>query len=155
MIYENCKIYGPYDGEKGRKIIQIIFPDSKSKTPAFARYLMEIKINRYLEDYEQVDHIDKNFLNDDEENLQILKIGEHQSLDILRISDVSVNCVYCGKEFSIKGNKIKDRNRKSSGPFCSRECGGRYGAEKQNGRIEKLENIKVERSYYSNKNKLK
>ena len=46
------------------------------------RLLAEIKIGRKLEDDEVVHHIDGNHLNNDIENLQVMKRSEHMSLHI-------------------------------------------------------------------------
>jgi len=43
---------------------------------------------------------------------------------------------------------IRKRNRHKSGPFCSRSCAGKYGAEKQNGRVEELGIQSIERKYF-------
>ena len=48
---------------------------------------------------------------------------------------MTVKCAYCGKEFTIPGNKIHNRNRidrHQSGYFCSKKCSGKYGSELQN-----------------------
>lgn len=41
-------------------------------TVSYARYLMAVKLGRFLTDQEEVDHIDDNRTNDDINNLQIL-----------------------------------------------------------------------------------
>lgn len=132
-MYENYKIYGPYE-HGGRLRIIGVDKDGKRHTISYPKYLMELHIQRYLEEDEQIDHIDGNPLNNNIENLQILKLGEHQKLDVLRNKDIKVNCTYCGKEFTIKGNSLHCRNRKDkhqSGYFCSRQCTGKYGKEIQ------------------------
>ena len=44
MIYENCKIYGPYFNKvDNRQNIIIVFPDKTRKTISYAKYLMEKK----------------------------------------------------------------------------------------------------------------
>lgn len=139
MVYDNCKIYGPYQSSKdGRLRCQVVFPNKKTKVLSYPKYLMEIHLNRYLEDHETVDHIDGDYLNNSIDNLRILSRKEHIKNDVLRNKDVTVTCAYCGKEFTIKGSKLHCRNRadkNQSGYFCSKSCTGKYGADIQNGRL--------------------
>jgi hypothetical protein len=137
MIYNNLKkIRGPYKSKKdGRERIQVDFIDGKRKTISYPKYLMELHLNRYLEENETVDHIDGNFLNNDISNLQILDRQKHATLDVYRNKDLEVNCTYCNQLFTIKGSTTHLRNRKDrsqSGYFCSRFCSGKYGSEIQN-----------------------
>ena len=96
---------------------------------------MEVHLDRYLTENETVDHIDGNPLNNDINNLRVLDRREHCRNDVYRNVDVTVNCTYCGREFTIPGSKMHNRNRKDrhqSGYFCSRQCSGKYGREIQN-----------------------
>lgn len=135
MIYEEVvKIYGPYQGKDNRLRVRLKYKDGHSKTTSFSRYVMEKHLDRYLNAEEQVDHIDGNPLNNNLDNLQILPFKEHQKLDVYRNKDITVKCQYCGKEFTILGSLLHQRNRKDrhqSGYFCSRECSGKYGKEMQ------------------------
>lgn len=136
-MYEKYKIYGPYKAKDGRLRIIGVDENGNKHTISYPKFLMENHLNRYLEKDEQIDHIDGNPLNNDISNLQILKLGEHQKLDALRVKNVKVRCAYCGKEFIIKGSNLCLRNRKDrlqTGYFCSRECSGKYGKEIQLGK---------------------
>lgn len=148
MIYDDCIIKGPYNGEKGRKVVHIYFPDGRRKVTTLAKYLMEKQLNISLKENETVDHIDRNFNNDIISNFQILDKFTHASLDSKRVKDVIVTCVWCEKEFTIEGKKIKDRNRRKSGPFCSKYCAGKYSAELQNKRTKYADKKEVTREYY-------
>lgn len=136
FMNEDNKIYGPYVCKDGR--MRIVWTKGrKHHSMSYPKYLMEKHLNRRLEKDEQIDHIDGNPLNNNISNLQILKIGEHQSLDALRNRDAIVKCVYCGKKFVITGSKLHNRNRKDrhqSGYFCSRICSGKYGVDIQHKR---------------------
>lgn len=129
-MYENYKIYGPYTAKDGRLRIVGVDSNKVKHTISYPKYLMELHLGRYLDENEQIDHIDGNPLNNDLNNLQILIKGEHQKLDAIRNADVFVHCAFCGKLFKIKGNTLSYRNRKDkhqSGYFCSKECSGKYG----------------------------
>ena len=125
----------------------IVHPDGHKQTISYPKYLMEVKLNRYLSTDEQIDHIDGNPQNNDYSNLQILYLGKHQELDALRNKDITINCAYCGKEFTIKGNIISQRNRHGSGYFCSKKCSGKYGKEIQSKTIidNKADKVTVEK----------
>ena len=132
-MYENCRIQGPYERPDGRLIVIVTKENGTKSTISYPKYLMECQLNRYLDKDETVDHIDKNPLNNDLSNLRILNRSEHVAIDIKRNRDAIVTCQYCGKEFTIPGSKLHDRNRndgtrESSGYFCSRTCSGKYGA---------------------------
>ena len=149
MVYNDCKISKVYkDNKSGRNFVVIYFPNGTKKSTAYARFLVEKNINRILDKHETVDHIDRNFNNDNISNLQILEFKKHVSLDNKRIKNTSVICLWCKKEFVIQGNKIRNRNRRKSGPFCSRKCSGKYGAELQNKRINIASKIEIKREYY-------
>ena len=137
MIYENlAKIRGPYESSKDHRLrCTLVFNDKTIKSMSYPKYLMEVHLDRYLTENETVDHIDGNPLNNNINNLRVLDRREHCKNDVYRNVDVTVNCTYCGKEFTIPGNKIHNRNRKDrhqSGYFCSRQCSGKYGSEIQN-----------------------
>lgn len=139
MVYENCKMYGPYNNSKdGRLRCIIVFPDNKKKTISYPKYLMEVHIGRYLDVDETIDHIDGNFLNNNINNLRIINRKQYAVEDAVRNKNVIVKCQYCGKEFTIKGSTLHRRNRKDrqqSGYFCSKKCSGKYGADIQHGLI--------------------
>ena len=157
MIYENCKLLGPYKSNRdGRLRCSIIFPDKTKKSMSYPKYLMEVHLDRYLEPNETVDHIDGDVLNNNIDNLQVLDRKEHVINDVYRNKDIIVTCTYCGKEFTIEGAKLHNRNRKDrkqSGYFCSRQCSGKYGAEIQNGTIiaNKVDVIKADKFKLKNR----
>lgn len=144
-VYENCEVRGPYLGKDNRLRINVVYPDKRRTVMSYPKYLMEKHLDRYLEKNETVDHIDGNPLNNDISNLQVLDRKQHCYADAIRNKDITAVCAFCGKEFIIKGSTIRNRcrnrrDRFSSGPFCSKQCSGRYGAEIQNGRMAPIEN---------------
>jgi hypothetical protein len=131
MVYENCKIYGPYSAQDQRLRIVVKFPDGIKRTVSYPKYLMEVYLNRYLTLDETIDHIDCNFLNNELSNLRILMRSEHSYLDVKRRISETFKCLICNNEFSLDGKKLNDatqaRLKGKTGPFCSRSCAGKYG----------------------------
>lgn len=155
MVYDGCKIYGPYKGKDERLRIFVIFPNGKKCTRSYPKYLVEIYLNRYLTEEETVDHIDSNFKNNDISNLRVLSRVEHAALDVKRIVQQEFICPWCGDSFILAGLKlhcaIHNRRKGKSGPFCSRSCVGKYGAELQNNRCSKLAINIITPEYTTNK----
>lgn len=152
-MYENCKLYGPYNsGKDGRLRAVLVYPDSTKKTISYPKYIVECNIGRYLTDDETIDHIDGNPLNNDISNLRIIKRNEHAYNDAQRNKDVIYKCDYCGKEFIIKGDKLHyifRKDRENSAHFCSRKCAGKYNAERQHNKIDKIEGKDIKREKFS------
>lgn len=134
-MYTDCKIYGPYLRKDGRQHIIAIYPDKTRKTISYPKYLMEIHLNRYLTEDETVDHIDRDFTNNQISNLKVLPRREHISLDVKRYEAQSFTCPTCSKTFELSGRKLHDaiqnRKRGKFGPFCSRSCAGKYATSIQ------------------------
>ncbi len=131
MVYENCKIYGPYSGQDKRLRIIVKFPDGIKRTVSYPKYLMEIHLKRYLDADETVDHIDCDYLNNKLSNLRVLLRNEHSYMDAKRRIAKTFKCLTCNNEFLLDGNRlhnaIQDRLKGKTGPFCSRICAGKYG----------------------------
>jgi len=155
-VYEGCKISRVYKSKKDNRLrIMVTFPNKKRKVMSYPKYLVEKHINRYLDKDETVDHIDNNYLNNELSNLRVLTRSEHGKQDRLKPMDVILNCVWCGTEFKVEGNKIRYMNRQSkANGFCSRTCSGKYGASKRyTGK--KISGVNIERKYYREKEKIK
>ncbi len=137
MVYKGYKFYGPYSNSKdGRLRCILIHKNSKKQTVSYPKYLMEVHLGRYLKENETIDHIDGNFLNNNFSNLRVIERKQHCIEDVKRNKDAVVECAYCHKLFTIKGNELSYRNRKDrhqSGYFCSKICSGKYGKEVQLG----------------------
>lgn len=153
-MYEDFKIYGPYKRKDGRMHI-VLKNNISTKTISYPKYLMEIKLNRYLNSNETVDHIDRDFTNNSYDNLRVIDRSLHIKEDVKRNKDIKVKCAFCGKEFIVKGSTINYRNRidrYQSGYFCSKQCSGLYGKQVQETgiRLPRKERVKVNK--YINKN---
>ena len=132
MIYEDCKIYGPYISKQDKRLrIVVVDKTGKKTTVSYPKYLMESYLGRYLTEDETVDHIDCNVQNNEIFNLRVLSRSEHASVDAKRYTTQSFECPMCKGNFSLDGRKLHDaitnRQRNKAGPFCSRVCAGRYG----------------------------
>ena len=131
------KLYGPYKMETGRLYVTIRYDDGRQRTVSYPKFLVEEQLGRKLADNEEVDHIDRDFTNNDPENLQVLDKITHLRLDALRLRPVKFTCPICKKTFQRSGKRLRriyERKRKEhAGPFCSRKCAGIYSADVREG----------------------
>ena len=136
------RVYGPYLRKDGRKHVIIIYENGERRTVSYPKYLMEIRLGRILNPLtETIDHIDRNFNNNDFENLRIISLQKHIIEDKIRVKKVDMKCVWCGKIFKKDPrNFLRCKKEGKAGPFCSRKCRGIYGASLQNGYCEKIKN---------------
>ena len=114
-MYENCKLYGPYNSGKDGRLRAVS-------------------------------------LNNDISNLRIIKRNEHAYNDAKRNKDIIYKCDYCGKEFIIKGEKLHymlRKDRENSAHFCSRQCAGKYNAERQHNKIDKIEGKDIKKETFT------
>lgn len=127
--YEGYTIYGPYKRPDGRyHIIAYISKDNKM-TVSYPKYLMEVKLQRYLDKDEEVHHIDGNIDNNSLDNFEILLEGTHKDKHSKYKGDY-YTCAHCGDIFYM--NAIQERSRagnvkrgNTKGPYCSRSCNGK------------------------------
>lgn len=139
------KVRGPYKRPDGRKIMSID-DNGKRTTISYPKFLVQEILGIELGNNETIDHIDKDYTNDNLSNLRIVKISEHCSQDNPRDlkKTITINCPLCGN--SAKVNRIKAKSNRrigKAGPFCSRSCAGRYGAGIQHGHFEKFESTTI------------
>lgn len=129
MLYENCKVYGPYEYDGGRLLVCIIKPDGSRISISYPRYLMELHLNRYLNADETVDHIDRNYRNNQLDNFRIVSLAKNASDDALRLVPQLFNCQVCLKDFMLEGKKLSNafanQFRRNDGPYCGRSCAGK------------------------------
>jgi hypothetical protein len=138
------KVYGPYvDKKSGRKKVVLIYKDGTRKTMQYARYLMEQDLGRPLAEDEDVDHKDRDHTNDDISNLRVISKEEHKKDDQKRLVPVEWQCPMCDTKFVLDAKAESDafqkRKKGQAGPFCSKQCAGRYGAEVRFGKREPIE----------------
>lgn len=143
MVYEGCTVGNIYVGSKdGRYRVYLKYEDRRTQVISYPKYLMEKHLNRYLLDTESVDHIDRDVSNNSLDNLRVLDRSVHSKLDAKRNEEVHSECLYCTNKVTLVGRKlskaIQNRKEGKAGPFCSRKCSGKYGAEIQNGKRKKI-----------------
>lgn len=138
-------VYGPYIAKDGRRRV-ILYDGYRRITRQYCKVKMEIRLEKRLSALETIDHVDRNVLNDAYSNLRVLNNKKHASLDAQRLKARKVKCIWCKSIFEQK----RRRKAKSSGPFCSKSCSGKYGSYLQNGKVNKLKPKGVElRDYYT------
>ncbi len=135
----------------------IRYPDRSQRTVSYTKYLLELELGRELDPHkETVDHKDRNKNNNSPVNLKLLKRSDHAKEDAWRVKSSTFICPQCNIEFTKINGKDMHNNRKKgkAGPFCSRPCAGKYGAEVGHGKREKLSvnykefQDKYKREYY-------
>ena len=151
MVYENCKIYGPYIRKDGRSVIIVIREDGSRTTVSYHKYLMEIHLDRYLVGDETVDHIDCDFLNNEIHNLRVIGQSLHIKEDCKHLAPMTFRCPTCNTEFSLVGSRLSwclsSRKRGKAGPFCNRKCAGKYSRSLQLGRTEVITPLNLTPKY--------
>ena len=140
VIYTNYEIGHVYkvDGERtdlksyGRLLLYIKnLETGKWTSISYPKYLMEVKLGKYLNENDTVDHLDYNVLNNEYDNLVVKNRSEHSKDDNIRIKPVRFICPICGKEFELSGKKLLKLYYRikmgvtKSGPYCCRSCAGK------------------------------
>lgn len=153
MKQEILRVTGPYLRPDGRKHVVVTFADGRKSTISYPKYLMEIHLGRKLLTSETVDHIDRDYTNDNFNNLRVIVRSEHARQDALRVKKVDIVCALCGIIFSRSANSVSHASKqRKAGPFCSRQCAGKYGTSIQHDKKDALpvqQEIKVpERQYF-------
>lgn len=104
---------------ENRRIVVLYNTEVDRTSISYARYLISVKLKRFLCDSEHVDHIDDDKTNDAISNLQILSPKQNAKKTRHAISLI-FQCPVCNKYFSL----TKQKAHKKINPCCSRRCGG-------------------------------
>lgn len=134
------QVYGPYTRPNGRRLVIVVDKNGKRRTVSYPKWLLEQQLKRKLDpDKETVDHIDSNLHNNELSNLRIMPRDEHSKEDTRRVKWIDFSCPWCDKTFSRSPRLVRDKAKKNrSGPFCSRNCAGKYSRMLQLKLIDKL-----------------
>ncbi len=113
---------------EGRKTVILYNSHTDRSSTQYARYLLAVRIERYLTSDEEADHRDDDFTNDDINNLQILSKEGNQNKKYNRMTATrDVPCANCGNVFTYALSEIKDRQRRGVEDICcSRSCATKY-----------------------------
>jgi len=124
------KIYGPYQSKKDLRIRIMVYDGIHKITISYPKFIMECKLQRLLENNEEVHHKDNLEFNDIIENFEIKTNKEHKKEHM--IAAEYFICPICKTGFKLEGIKLSryktERKRFSNmaGPFCSKSCAGTY-----------------------------
>lgn len=101
-------------------------PSDRSSTQ-YARYVLAVKLKRYLTSEEEVDHIDDDKTNDCITNLQLLssKANRDKTNHNKGIAMVEFICPVCENLFSIEKRNSPLVVKSKKAATCSRSCGGK------------------------------
>ena len=133
--YEDYFVTEPiYDSYNRRRGIYIIHKETRVRTHLpYAKYLLEVHLERKLLKTEHAHHKDGNPLNDAIENLEPLSLKDHYTLHN-QIHKARKFVCECGVEFELTATQVGQRIRNArsigkelSGPYCSRSCVSKYG----------------------------
>ena len=118
----------------GRATLTLYNSPSDRSSTQYARYLLAVKLNRYLTSDEEVDHIDNDKSNDCIDNLQLLSSKENRDKMSHNkgISMVEYCCPVCGKLFSIEKRNPPLIVKSKKAATCSRTCGGKLKSKNTN-----------------------
>ena len=122
------KVYGPYKRKDGRKHV-IVYDGSRRLTISYPRFIVECLLERELDVNEEVHHKNNNKCDDRIENLEIKNSTLHRQGH--RAIPESFEC-QCGTHFTLDGIELsrmkseRSRHPNIKGPYCSRECAGKY-----------------------------
>lgn len=109
---------------EGRKTL-ILFNNKKDRTSTqYARYLLAVKLKRFLINDECVDHIDGDKTNDSLDNLQLLTTTENNRKSFKK-PNLELICPICGKKFTRTRTQLRGKLDKAYKNLitCSRTCG--------------------------------
>ena len=119
-------VYGPRFHEiENRNYVVLYNKDSKQrKCISYARYLMSIKLQRFLLKSEEVDHKDNNKSNDDIENLQILTSLENakKAANVKGVRFGKFLCPQCSVVFERRIGLSHIQQKTKLADFCTRSC---------------------------------
>lgn len=112
---------------EGRATLTLYNSPTDRSSTQYARYLLSVKLGRYLTETEEVDHIDDDKTNNDLDNLQLLSSIENLNKlnHVKGITMAEFICPVCGDIFSIEKRRSPLAIKSKNAATCSRTCGGK------------------------------
>ena len=127
--YNTVWKYGYVTINRDNRRTLLLVGDRRRSSTQYARYLLSVKLGRFLTKNETVDHIDGDKANDNIDNLQILSRSENTRKSQKK-PDFKLVCPICKKVFVVERYKVSGRKKKEKikrGEMCcSRVCGGKF-----------------------------
>ena len=111
--------------QDGRSRVDLFNSNADRTTISYARYLLSIKLGRFLAENEEADHINKDNTDDSLDNIQLLTVEEHRAKtgnERRGRAFVTLICPQCLQEFQKEARFIKP----DTIPKCSRRCNALY-----------------------------
>lgn len=102
-----------------RRVATLVFDNGEMHSMSYAKYVYTSYYECDIADGDQVDHIDKNKMNDDISNLQVIssKLNANKSKMIKEF--VELECPICHEKFLFEKRNLNSHPN----PCCSKECG--------------------------------
>lgn len=151
---DNFTVHGPYKKQNSRQIVIVIDRKGKRRTVSYPKWILECQLGRKLDpDKETVDHWNGDINDNSLDNLRIVPRDQHSADDTKRVKLIKLKCAWCDKDFERSPRLLRDKAKKGKvGPFCSRECAGRYSRMLQLKLIDKFDvQPAMESEYYKRK----
>lgn len=128
-IFKEYKVYGPYRGKDDRDRV-ILVKEGKKQTMSYPKFLWWKEKGELIDYNEHIHHKDENTTNNKLDNFK--KISWHDHRKEHANPPEYVKCKWCDRDIVLVGGSLSNRRsnakRGKEGPFCSRQCRGRYGA---------------------------
>lgn len=127
--YNEYWVYAPiYHKKENRNYAVLVSKlDSRVRTTiSYAKYILSVKLKRFLEPQETADHKNEDKLDDRPENLQVLSEEDNRRKYINKRvyhTNVDLICPNCNKKFT-KDIHATHLSRKGVFTSCSRRCSG-------------------------------
>lgn len=109
-----------------RKTIILVNNSKDRSSTQYARYLLAVRLKRFLSNEETVDHINNDKTDDSINNLQILTRAENIR-KACKQPEIKLVCPTCGTIFYRSLTQLRGRKERaeSNSIACSRSCGGK------------------------------
>lgn len=119
-VYERVK--SDFESPRRRAVNIINLNTNKRIEMSLAKAKMIVKLDRLLNDNETVDHIDRNYLNDNLDNLRIIDNINHSKQDAFNIEIDPLTCPVCNSIFNINNKRRYEYRRLNWPHYCSFKC---------------------------------